>query len=233
MFSAAEDNTLRELVLEHGEKNWRVISKYMPNRTTRQCRERYKNYLAPNVTNGPWTTEEDLLLEQKYMEYGPKWATIAQFFKNRSDVNIKNRWASNRHKAARTAPFNLIDSLFLPKQQFLYALQALLIPKILKCDKQKLRMPPNANPNIINTITNNQLSDKLKINNNVNNGNNINLNQSIKVSGLEGLENLESLEMLKNFETIDDIESKITPDLTLIDDFEICQPIFPEFDTMF
>ncbi|OHT13423.1 hypothetical protein TRFO_16403 [Tritrichomonas foetus] len=132
MFTTEEDNRLVELVKEHGDKNWRVISKHMPNRTTRQCRERYRNYLSPKVTNGPWTAEEDLLLEQKYIEYGPKWATIAQFFKSRSDVNIKNRWASNRHKATRTAPRTLLESLFIPKRQFFNTLQALLLPQLKK-----------------------------------------------------------------------------------------------------
>lgn len=126
MFSIEEDDMLSKLVKEYGEKNWRTISKHMPNRTTRQCRERYRNYLSPQIKNGPWTTEEDLLLEQKYLEYGPKWATIAQFFKTRSDVNIKNRWASNRHKTTRTCPQALIEQLLFPRNKLLLSLQALL-----------------------------------------------------------------------------------------------------------
>lgn len=125
MFTPKEDKQLLELVKEYGDRNWRVISKKMENRTTRQCRERYRNYLSPNLTNGPWTAEEDLLLEQKYVELGPKWAAISQFFKNRSDVNIKNRWASNRHKALRVAPKNLVDNLIIPKKQFINAIQAI------------------------------------------------------------------------------------------------------------
>lgn len=125
MFTPKEDKQLIELVKEYGDRNWRVISKKMENRTTRQCRERYRNYLSPNLTNGPWTAEEDLLLEQKYVELGPKWAAISQFFKNRSDVNIKNRWASNRHKALRVAPKNLVDNLIIPKKQFINAIQAI------------------------------------------------------------------------------------------------------------
>ena len=125
MFTPKEDKQLIELVKEYGDRNWRDISKKMENRTTRQCRERYRNYLSPNLTNGPWTAEEDLLLEQKYVELGPKWAAISQFFKNRSDVNIKNRWASNRHKALRVAPKSLVDNLIIPKKQFINAIQAI------------------------------------------------------------------------------------------------------------
>lgn len=118
MFTMDEDDKLCALVKEFGEKNWRTISKHMPNRTTRQCRERYRNYLSPTVKNGPWTPEEDLLLEQKYLEYGPKWATIAQFFRSRSDVNIKNRWASNRHKCVRTTPKSLWETLRVNPKDF-------------------------------------------------------------------------------------------------------------------
>lgn len=91
-FSPQEDERLRQLVSIYGDKQWKLVAQKMPNRTTRQCRERYKSYLAPDIKNGPWTPEEDELLKQKYKEYGSKWSVIQTFFKSRSDVNIKNRW---------------------------------------------------------------------------------------------------------------------------------------------
>lgn len=93
-FSPEEDAYLCSLVQQFGVNSWKFIAKKMPNRTTRQCRERYKNYLSPEIKNGPWTKEEDELLKEKYKEFGPKWAQISSFFNSRSDVNIKNRWAS-------------------------------------------------------------------------------------------------------------------------------------------
>jgi hypothetical protein len=71
----------------------------MPNRTTRQCRERYKNYLSPELRNLPWSPAEDLLLRERFSEFGPRWATLATFFNGRSDVSLKNRWAvlNGRH----------------------------------------------------------------------------------------------------------------------------------------
>lgn len=94
IFSPEEDAYLCSLVNQYGSNCWKFIAKKMPNRTTRQCRERYKNYLSPEIKNGPWTKEEDDLLREKYKEFGPKWAQISTFFNSRSDVNIKNRWAS-------------------------------------------------------------------------------------------------------------------------------------------
>lgn len=94
LFSIEEDAKLRFLVSQYGSKDFKKIASYMPGRTPRQVRERYKNYLSPEVNNGPWSREEDALLCQKFMELGPKWSKIADFFPSRSDINVKNRWTS-------------------------------------------------------------------------------------------------------------------------------------------
>ena len=94
MFSTTEDMKLRAMVLQLGINDWKKISEKMPNRTPRQCRERYKNYLAPEIQNGPWTREEDNALLMLYQKFGPRWSTISQFFRTRSEVNVKNRWTS-------------------------------------------------------------------------------------------------------------------------------------------
>lgn len=62
------------------------------NRTSRQCRERWKNYLSPTVNNGAWTVDEDMKLGQLTDKFGSQWAKISQFFENRTDINVKNRW---------------------------------------------------------------------------------------------------------------------------------------------
>ena len=101
-FTKSEDEQLKKLVAELGDYDWNTIASRMKSRSPRQCRERYKNYLAPSVVNGPWTPQEDLLLLQKYQENGPRWAKIVQFFKNRTDVNIKNHFASIYHKLVKS-----------------------------------------------------------------------------------------------------------------------------------
>jgi hypothetical protein len=93
-FMPAEDEMLRKLVDKYGETNWNLISSFMNRRNTRQCRERYKNYLSPSFRNTPWTPEEEEQLAQKVKELGPKWSVIARCFEARSDVNVKNHWAS-------------------------------------------------------------------------------------------------------------------------------------------
>jgi hypothetical protein len=94
LFTVAEDSLLKMLVLQHGTHDFKTIASFMPGRTARQARERYRSYLAPEINNGPWSRAEDILLQCKFAEYGPKWAMIATFFPTRSDIAVKNRWAS-------------------------------------------------------------------------------------------------------------------------------------------
>jgi hypothetical protein len=97
-FTEDEDIRLRALVSELGEANWSDISRQLGTRSARQCRERFKNYLSPNLKNEPWTDAEDKLLTEKFKDLGPKWSMMVSFFPTRSEVNLKNRWTqlSNR-----------------------------------------------------------------------------------------------------------------------------------------
>ena len=91
-FSPKEDERLKMLVAKYGTDNWSAIEKEMPGRNVRQCRERYKHYLSPEISQQPWTPAEDELLLAKVNEIGSRWVTISKFFNNRTDINVKNRW---------------------------------------------------------------------------------------------------------------------------------------------
>lgn len=87
-----EDNLLRQLVSKFGENDWRHLAKKFDGRNSRQCRERWKYYLNPDLKVGNWTEEEDDLIIEKRDELGPKWMKISKFFQNRTDAMIKNRY---------------------------------------------------------------------------------------------------------------------------------------------
>lgn len=90
-FTKAEDELLKKLAESQNNPKWNEIALYLKGRTARQCRERYNNYLRPDLINGPWTPEEDELLIGLYEMHGPKWALISRSFESRSPVNVKNR----------------------------------------------------------------------------------------------------------------------------------------------
>lgn len=91
-FSEEEDEMLKRIVFTFGPKNWRLIASLMPDRTPRQCRDRYSNYLAPGFIHSEWTKEEDKLLAEKFVLLGPKWTQIRQYFPFRTANDIKNRY---------------------------------------------------------------------------------------------------------------------------------------------
>lgn len=91
-FTDKEDIILKSAVKIFGTSNWKIIASMVPGRTPRQCRDRYTNYLAPGLVRLEWSEEEDKLLAEKYIMFGPQWTKIRQYFPTRSANDIKNRY---------------------------------------------------------------------------------------------------------------------------------------------
>jgi hypothetical protein len=88
-FTSDEDRKLAELVVEHGETQWPMVVSALPPRTPRQCKERWTRYLAPNVIQGHWRRDEDLVLIEKVKQHGQQWKQLEAFFPGRKD-HLKN-----------------------------------------------------------------------------------------------------------------------------------------------
>lgn len=91
-FTFEEDKMLKKAVSDVGDNNWDKVASLLPNRTPRQCRDRWNKYLSPNIRGSMWTDEEDQLLLSLIQTYGNKWSKISTFIKGRSDISIKNRY---------------------------------------------------------------------------------------------------------------------------------------------
>ena len=87
-----EDDEIKKYVKQYWEKNWVKKSHLMKNRSSRQIKERYYNYLCPTVKRTEWNDEEDEKLLNMVKEFGKKWRQIAKNFDGRTDVNLKNRY---------------------------------------------------------------------------------------------------------------------------------------------
>ena len=103
-----EDKILIELVLEHGPRNWTKISKSLPGRIGKQCRERWHNHLDPNISKKKWTLEEDIKIVKLHLIHGNRWCDIAKEVTGRTDNAIKNRFNSNLTKRLHEEPFSSI-----------------------------------------------------------------------------------------------------------------------------
>ena len=100
-FTPDEDVRLMEIMRVFPFTSWEAVAHQMGDRTSRQVRERWVNYLSPNIRCEPWTEAEDQLLLDKINELGRCWSTIGHFFNGRSENDVKNRWYS--HLRYRTA----------------------------------------------------------------------------------------------------------------------------------
>lgn len=100
-FSSEEDARLLKAVKQYGTCHWKLIAQMLDGRNARQCRERWANYLNPDIAQKEWTPEEEALLMQKYNQLGPKWHSIAYYFKKRSTNQIKNRYAVMKRRMTK------------------------------------------------------------------------------------------------------------------------------------
>jgi hypothetical protein len=91
----AEDDLLMKAVGQIGSKKWADVAKLVPYRTSKQCRERWCNTLAPNVKHEPFEPWEDAIIVQKQRELGNRWSAITRELPGRSPNSVKNRWYSS------------------------------------------------------------------------------------------------------------------------------------------
>ncbi|KAJ3439146.1 myb DNA-binding domain superfamily protein-related [Anaeramoeba flamelloides] len=93
-WNSAEDQLLLRCVEKLGNTVWPQVSGLLPGRNPKQCRERWRNQLNPNINRGPFTKEEEELLIKKQAELGTRWSVLSTFFKGRPDNMLKNYWYS-------------------------------------------------------------------------------------------------------------------------------------------
>jgi hypothetical protein len=98
-FTQEEDLQIIELLSTMPQPDWQRVASQLGTRSPRQCRERWRSYLHPDLKTGQWTREEDAILRREHANVGPRWATIALFLPGRSEIQVKNRWLGTlRHK---------------------------------------------------------------------------------------------------------------------------------------
>ncbi len=87
-----EDATLAALVAAQtgpGPPRWAEIASRMPGRRGKQCRDRYVNHLAPNISRAEWSDAEERALAEGYLSLGSKWAALARLLPGRTENMVR------------------------------------------------------------------------------------------------------------------------------------------------
>lgn len=104
IWSALEDEILLEMTKKASTwgKTAKAINQKVHDglaiRSGKQCKERWNNYLNPEINRGSWTIEEDSRILDLYKEHGKKWSTISKQMKDRTESAVKNRIKSLLNK---------------------------------------------------------------------------------------------------------------------------------------
>ena len=61
-------------------------------RTWKQIRDKYLNYLRPGINKDEWSLAEDMRILELLKRHGTKWKLIQLEMANRTDNQIKNRY---------------------------------------------------------------------------------------------------------------------------------------------
>ncbi|XP_068336077.1 transcription factor MYB1-like [Pyrus communis] len=88
-----EDNLLRQCIEIHGEGKWNQVSyKAGLNRCRKSCRQRWLNYLKPNIKRGDFKEDEVDLILRLHRLLGNRWSLIARRLPGRTANDVKNYW---------------------------------------------------------------------------------------------------------------------------------------------
>jgi hypothetical protein len=96
--SSAFTNTSKKKCGKEYKTNWVAISALVPNRTKKQCCNRWNIVLDPSIDRaterkGKWTADEDTKLEDAVQTNGGKnWVAISELIPGRTKLQRRDRW---------------------------------------------------------------------------------------------------------------------------------------------
>ncbi|KAJ8751658.1 hypothetical protein K2173_025817 [Erythroxylum novogranatense] len=120
-WTAEEDEILRKAVQRFKGKNWKKIAECFKDRTDVQCLHRWQKVLNPELVKGPWSKEEDEIIDELVKKYGPKkWSTIAQHLPGRIGKQCRERWHNHLNPAINKEAWTQQEELTLIRAHQIY-----------------------------------------------------------------------------------------------------------------
>jgi myb proto-oncogene protein len=105
-WTKAQDKFLVSVV-KNPDSNWSEVAHLVNDkfrhfdRTGKMCRERWYNYLSPDIKTEKITTEEEVQIFDLYKKYGNKWVEIAKELPGRTENWVKNLYYATLRRYVR------------------------------------------------------------------------------------------------------------------------------------
>lgn len=100
-----EDKLLKKHVKNEKSPNWEAIAESFQTRgfkkTSKQCRDRWRNQLDPSLARGQWTDQDSKRLFDLHNQLGSQWKKISLEFRGRTDNFLKNQFFSLLRRSLR------------------------------------------------------------------------------------------------------------------------------------
>lgn len=121
LWTQQEDKMLLDAMATFtGHICWEELSKMIPGRTAKQCRERWQFRLHPDVNKAPFEPWEDDLIIRERVNCGNHWAQIAQMLPGRTSCAVKNRWYTVLRNRKEEKPTRRAKVIPGPSNPFYY-----------------------------------------------------------------------------------------------------------------
>lgn len=106
-----EDKIVSKWVALNGPTQWSECAKLVQGRCGKQCRERWLNFLNPDVKRGKWDIQEQMQFAKNLFRIGLSWVAISEKIKSRSENLVKNFFYCSV-RMIRLSPFYQILKIF-------------------------------------------------------------------------------------------------------------------------
>jgi hypothetical protein len=117
-----EDRKLKEIVLEKGTKNWKLISDFFNDKSPKQCFYRWTKVLKPDLQTVQWTEEEDnFIINWASVKGTSNWTNCAKHMKehNRTPKNCKDRWYNKLSLDSKITTESASEQVWTPYDELL------------------------------------------------------------------------------------------------------------------
>ena len=128
MWSHDEDQALLDIIKGHCRQKWNIVADELKKRlsgttkTGKQCRERFRNYLDPNITRREWTKSDKIVFLVLHKQYGNHWGQITKYYIGRSDISLKNLFYSYIRRALKNIKNGIIPPSIITKPKKFFEL---------------------------------------------------------------------------------------------------------------